>query len=256
MEDLIGNTIRKIEEQRMRPDPLWRYIVKKYSFWMLFAILAVVGAVAFSIGSHLVFDLDWDLYRFQRQSMLWFFISTTPIFWAAAIVLLIFAAYLDILKSEKGYRYGMLRILAVAVFSIIALGLIFSGIGLGKRANQSLEKNIPQYSKIVMTKRAQWSQPEKGFLAGTIKREGDDSMDLQDLTGRDWTIETNEDTSVKPSVKLRAGEEIKVIGKNQGNQVFQAHEIRPWSGRGKGDGLGAGVQCRQNGLESGRNGEN
>jgi len=115
--------------------------------------------------------------------------------------------------------------------------------GFGGKMNGAMTRGFPGYGKLVATKESQWSQPEKGLLAGTINFVSGNSIDLRDFSGKDWKINIDEKTIVRPSASLESGKMIKAIGQTESNQVFRANEIRPWQGKGqmkKSGGAGSG----------------
>lgn len=233
MKNLIQDTLRKIEDRNITPGPRWKYLVKKYGLWMLFVIVLILAAVSFSAAYDNVNSLDWDLYRFMHQSMLVYFLSITPYFWVLIIIIFLIAAFFDIRRTETGYRYSWPKILAVTVGGIAIFGTLLSFLGFGGKFNSTLEKNFPYYGRhMLVTKESQWMQPEKGFLAGTIISVSENKLELDDLAGKDWNILIDEKTTIKPSVNIAKEETIKIIGKEQGADNFQADEIRPWVGRG------------------------
>ena len=72
-----------------------------------------------------------------------------------------------------------------------------------------MTRGFPGYGRLVVTKESQWSQPEKGLLAGTINSVSKNSIDLRDLAGKDWQVAYDENTAVRPAVNLESGEMIK-----------------------------------------------
>jgi hypothetical protein len=232
MKNIIQETIEKIKDQHIQPEPKWKYLAKKYGLWALFGAVVILAALAFSTASEIAGQLDWDLYRFSRQSRLLYFLSIVPYFWVVLTALFFLAAFFEIRRTETGYRYSLAKISLVIIGGILVFGLAMTSFGLGGKLNGAMSKNFPIYGRHMMTRESQWMQPQKGFLAGIIQSVSEENLDLEDLNGGDWNISIDERTLIRPSANIAKGEMIKVIGQDKGNSVFEASEIRPWQGRG------------------------
>ena len=53
MKDLIKETIEKIKDQGIAPEPRWKYLVKKYGMWAVFGVIILLGAITFFPTSRL-----------------------------------------------------------------------------------------------------------------------------------------------------------------------------------------------------------
>jgi hypothetical protein len=233
MKNLIADTIEKIKEKNIRPEPRWKYLAKKYSSWMPFFAAVLFGAAAFSAAYFLISELDWDLYAAVHRYSFLYYLSLIPYIWILLFAILVFFAFIGLRKTENGYKYNFLKIVLLVLGLLIVLGGAMAFSGVGGKMNMAMTRGFPGYGKLVVTKEAQWSQPEKGLLAGTIILVLKNSIDLRDLAGNEWQIAYDNNTVVCPSVSLESGEMIKAIGQKEGSQTFQASEIRPWQGNGQ-----------------------
>jgi hypothetical protein len=237
MKNLIQDTIEKIEKQRIAPEPKWKYLVRKYGLWLFFSIILILAALSFSVIFDNAGNLDWDLYGFTRQNRIIYFLSILPYFWIILIAIFLAAAFFEIRKTETGYRYSWPKILLITFGGIAVFGIFMSSFGFGGRFNSKLTRAVPFYGQHMMiTKESQWMQPERGFLAGTIISVSEKKLGIEDLNGDDWDINIDERTLVKPSVSIFQEEMIKIIGVKADGNNFKAKEIRPWAGRGMGNG--------------------
>lgn len=233
MKNLIADTIEKIRKEKIQPKARWKFLAKKYSVWISFLAVALAGAAALSVAYFLITQLDWDVFpTAQRRSFLYSF-SLLPYFWIVPLVILAIVAYLSLRKTENGYRYAFPKVALAVLGSLFIFGFMMTAIGFGGKINCAAERGFPGYGRLVATKESQWSQPEKGLLAGTINAVAENSIDLKDFAGNDWQVAYAENTDVRPSVKLEAGETIKTIGQEEGDRKFKATEIRPWQGQGQ-----------------------
>jgi hypothetical protein len=233
MKDLIENTLGKIIKENIRPEPRWKYLAKKYSAWILFVAVAFVGATTLAVAYFVASQLDWDLYSVTHRNPFFYFLSILPYLWIILFIILAFLAFLNIRKTETGYRYNFSKITLTVLGVLLMFGFLMTLFGFGGKINASIMRGFPGYGKFVTTKESQWSQPEKGFLAGTINSVSDDFIDLQDLAGKAWQVTYDKNTSIRPSVNLETGEMIKTIGQKNNSRNFQASEIRPWQGKGR-----------------------
>lgn len=242
MKNLIEDTIKKIEKQHIAPEPGWKYLIKKYGLWLLFTIILILEAFSFSVVFDNAKSLDWDLYLFLHQGRFSYFLSILPYFWIFLIAIFLAAAFFEIRKTETGYRYSWPKILLITLGGIAVLGSFVSFFGFGGRLNSKLTEEVPFYSRHMMvTKESQWMQPAKGFLAGTIISVAKNKLEIEDLNDKSWNISIDEKTSIKPSVNISQNEMIKIIGEKKDGGDFKAQEIRPWAGRGMGNGQNGGT---------------
>lgn len=237
MQNLIQDTIEKIEKQRITPEPEWKYLMKKYGLWLLFAIVLILTALSFSVIFDNAKNLDWDLYRFMPQGRFAYFLSMLPYFWIILIAIFLAAAFFEIRKTETGYRYSWPKILLITAGGIAVFGLFLAFFNFGGRLNSKLTQEIPFYSRHMMvTKESQWMQPAKGFLAGTIISVAKNKLEIEDLNNKKWNISLDEKVLIKPAANISQNEMIKIIGEKKDENNFKAREIRPWVGKGMGSG--------------------
>ncbi|MDD5464437.1 MAG: hypothetical protein PHP62_04770 [Candidatus Moranbacteria bacterium] len=254
MKNLIQDTLAKIEKQHIVPEAKWRYLLKKYGLWLLFIIVLILTAVSFSVAFDNSSSLDWDLYRFMRQNRFAYILSILPYFWIILIGIFLIVAFFEIRRTETGYRYSWFKIFLITLGGIGIFGILISPFGLGGKLNSKLTKEVPFYGQhMLVTKNSQWTQPEKGFLAGTIVSFSGNELGIDDLNGKDWNIQIDEKTSIRPSVNISKEEMIKIIGTKQDANNFKADEIRPWSGNGMGRGANgrSGGAANDNGRRGG-----
>jgi hypothetical protein len=245
MDKFIKNTIEKIKQQHIVPEARWRFLARKYGIWALFAMIIFAGAASFATAYHLLASLDWDLYRFMHISAFSYTLSIIPYIWLIFILLALVVAFIDVRKTQTGYRFSALKISALIIVGIILFGMGMSVLGIGGSINDIAAKKVPYYGKHMMTnKNSQWSQPEKGLIAGTINSVSQSDVSLTDLEGGKWTVEIGKDVLIRPAVNIEPQEMVKVIGKKKDSSTFEAREIRPWMGRGMMNGYGREMKLK------------
>jgi len=232
MKNLIQDTLNRIKTEHLAPDPKWKFLLRKFGSWSLVVFVIILGALAISVVYYLLSQLDWDLYGFIHQNVFIYALSVMPYFWFILLGLFVAAAFFGVRETERGYRFGWLKIIMVIIVGISMVGFLMSRIGWGGRFNGMMMHGMPFYAQSVATKERQWMQPEQGFLAGTINDISGNLISLNDLNGNRWNVQMNEKTLVRPIADVSAGQMIKIIGTKQSAQNFTATEIRPWIGRG------------------------
>lgn len=252
MKNLIQDTIAKIEKEHIVPELKWKYILRKYGWWLIFATILILAALSFAVMLDNGRNLDWDLYRFTHQYKFSYILSILPYSWIALGGIFLVSAFFEIRKTETGYRYSWSRIIFITLGGVGILGILIVFFGLGGRLNSELTKEVPFYGQhMVITKESQWMQPTKGFLAGTIISADEKKMEINDLNGNDWNVDISEKTLIKPAASLSRGAMIKLIGEETAENDFNAFEIRPWSGKGMGNGQGGRMMNGNNGSDGG-----
>ncbi len=245
MDSLINETLEKIKEQNIKPEPRWKYLLRKYAKWILFLVVLALASSAFLAGYANVSSLDWSLYRFAQQNKILYTLSLVPYFWLILLAIFLGAAFFEIRKTELGYRYSRNRILFLTIAGFIFFGVSGIFFGIGHWFNTGLSQNFPAYShSLMMTKETQWMQPQSGFLSGTIKSVNNENVSLEDFSGHDWNVAVDEKTLVRPAVDLATENQIKIIGTQKTANDFSATEIRPWNGNGMGRGMQGGGMNR------------
>jgi hypothetical protein len=239
MENLIRNTLEKIEKQHIVPEARWRYLLRKYGLWLLFAACVILAAVSSAVAFDNANNLDWDLYRFMHQNRFMYSLSILPYFWMISGAIFLATAFFEIRKTETGYRYSWPKIAWITLGGVVIFVAALSLFGFGNRLNSELTREFPFYSRhMAVTKETQWMQPSKGFLAGTILSVSEGKLGIKDLNGKNWNVAIDEKTSIRPSVDISENEMIKLIGEETAGNDFKAYEIRPWMGKGTRNGQG------------------
>lgn len=240
MKNLIQDTLNRIKAEHIAPEPRWKFLLKKIALWAGIGLAAFLGSFVLAMIYFFLSQLDWDLYRFTRQNPPMYFLSIIPYFWIVFLLAFLAAAYFGVRRTETGYRFNWFKIILVILAGVVVFGFLISFLGFDRRFNNTMMHRMPYYAQNIETKETQWMQPEQGLLAGVIKNISQDGLELRDLGGADWKVEIDEKTFVRPMARIERGEMVKIIGKKKTEAVFEALEIRPWTGRGEMMGPGSG----------------
>ncbi len=233
MKNLIQKTLKKIKEEHIVPEPRWKFLVRKLGAWLVLSGIILLGALFVSVIYYLLRQLDWELPRMMHHSVAVYGLSVFPYFWLFWVIILGGVAFMGIRKTESGYRFNWLKIIITISVTVLSLGFFLFSFGWGSHFDRVMRCDIPYYAQHVITKKKQWMQPRKGFLAGRIKSISKSKKEivLNDLNNQQWEIILSLNTLIAPRVLLKSGKTIKIIGKREKKYKFKATQIRPWLGK-------------------------
>lgn len=232
MSSISEKVLNEIREKKIEPKPRWQFLLKDYLVWSAFTASVIVGAVSFSVIMFVFLSNDWNLYQYLRINPLEHFVFSLPYLWVIFLLLFLALAYYNYKHTQSGYRYETYAIFGISILASIMLGLLFHfAFGIGERIDTALASNLPLYSRIhaYCNRQNIWSQPEKGLLAGEIKRIAeDDEFELEDFKGFVWQVEKDEKALMPGGYLIIAGKRVKLIGEKKAEKLFRAREIRAW----------------------------
>jgi hypothetical protein len=234
MKDISSSIISEIKTKEIKPIPRWEFLLKEYVVWGIFVINLVLGSLGMGFIIYLFTHNEAVSEPTLVQNPLqWLFISV-PIFWILLTLLFSFIAYYNFKHTAGGYRYTVAKILTVNLLISLILGILCNATGFVERINTALTEKIPYYQQFTDTRYQIWQRPEQGYLAGEIITidEAGNQISLSDLNSKLWRVSITAAT-IKPSVSIKKGEKIKLLGKVIDENAFTASEIRPWEGRRK-----------------------
>jgi hypothetical protein len=213
--NISDKTLNLIAKRKIKPIPKWEFIAKNWVLWTSLIICLILLILGFSL----------TIFGFIDNIIV-------PYLWSFIAVIFLLVTYFLFEKTKGAYHFPKWQIL----ISITVLGLIialaFFKIGLALKLDKSLD-NLPYYRQMVPMKLTAWSNPQSGYLSGTITKIIDkNSFELIDFSKKFWIIST-ENAIVRGRVSLIIGQEIKLIGTQNSDTNFKADEIRPWTGMGQ-----------------------
>ena len=216
--------LERIKEEGIKPISRNVFSMKRVFFWVAVAISFIVGAFVFSISLSALFNNDWYLYGKFGLNFIW---KTLPYFWIISFAVFILLGEFYYRKTLLGHRRGLLVIVGVYLISTTLFGSIFYVVGFSESLEEKLENNMTSYRRVVLNRYDIWSHPEIGLLSGTITKIGENEIEIVDIKGNIWTVETRE-LFVNGSLRIAESDRVKVIGKILSNNVFYAEDIRLW----------------------------
>jgi len=237
MNKLCDKVLCKIKEEKIAPKPRWHFLLKDYFTWIMFVISIIIGALAFCTMLYVFSNNDWDLYKYLHTSVIGHIMLSIPYIWILFLILFLALAFYNYKHTKDGYRHQAYMIMLLSIAGSALLGTFLHTLGMGEAIEDLAANAVPYYEKITCCSHRKdiWNQPAIGLLGGEIVRIIDSrDFELKDFNGAIWQVQEDEDTLEFEPLKIKAGEEVKMIGEEKKENFFWAREVRPWQNKGKG----------------------
>lgn len=231
MGEIGKKVIEKIREEKISPKPRWRFLMKNYFVWTLFVVSIVIGALAFCAMLSVLFNNDWDLYKYLHTSAIGHIMLSIPYLWILFLILFTALAFYNYKHTKDGYRHETYAILLLSIAGSVFLGAFLHTLGAGEKIENLAISTVPLYGKAACCSQRKdiWNQPTLGLLGGKIIGIKDErNFDLEDFRGTVWQVVADNEIIGRELVIIRIGKIVKVIGEKKEGRIFWAREIRPW----------------------------
>ncbi|NTV41093.1 MAG: hypothetical protein HGA61_02360 [Candidatus Moranbacteria bacterium] len=217
--------LKTIKEAKVKPQPKWKFLVKNWSFWIMFGISLLVGALSFSVMLDLIIFHDWDIYFYLHKTFLQYVLLSLPYVWIILLIIFLGVAYFHFTHIKGWYRHRVYLVVSASVFLSFVCGIIFFFAGLGKTIDRIMTRNLPIYGRVKINKENLWNHPEEGLLSGKIIRlEDENKFILEDFFGKKWSVR---DSGIGLSGRnIGIYEEVEMIGFREDSDRFVARNIR------------------------------
>jgi hypothetical protein len=235
----------KITEQIKKEDIPQRsrlyFITKNFFFYLQFTLAVVLGAAAFAVVLYGFLELDRELLTRAGNGAFRSMMTMLPITWLISFILFFVLAFYTLRHTKKGYRIPLLGFVIGNFILSILLGTTFYFTIGAQAIENALTKPLPFYKQLDQRKKEMWSNPERGFLAGSVVEITNDArlIILTDFEETTWQVDYSEAAFIHPRVQASLEENeiinkrIKVSGKMEENKRFKANTVLPWQ-RGRG----------------------
>lgn len=232
-DQLAKRVLDRIEGERLIPRPRWEFLFKNYFFWTLGALAVAFGALAFSAALFEIENAGWRFSAATHGDLVTFFFAAAPFLWVLVLALFILIGYVNVRRTDGGYRYPLAVIALGAVLTSIALGSGIYAAGLGGEIEQGVGDHPPFYRPIMVEEQSWWLAPAKGLLGGQVVSVAADasSFVLQDFSGATWTIDASDVRGTDLTTLARGGV-VRVVGAPQAatsSTAFHACFVFPWA---------------------------
>ncbi len=230
--DLSKKVLEKIHEQELKPTPKWECLVKKYAWWFVLVIAVLFASLTIAVSLFLIKSTDWQIYLYLNKTRLGFVLDSLPYFWLGLFAVFIILGYFNYRHTSKGYRYRFSTIMIVALLIVGSLGGTMFAVGIGQTVENGVLSNFETYHKLGFEQDLKrWTQPNNGLLAGEIiDVEDRQKVKLEDFTGKQWNIVIKGNPKLPKDFHLiiKNGSRIRIIGVKVSEDIFEAHEVKPW----------------------------
>lgn len=231
MSRLTQQTLEMIAEKRIRPISAWVSRLRNGLYWGGVAVLIVLSVITTAVSWHAIFEIDWLAYFRAHFSWLEILISGVPLFSLFLLGIFLWAGSLLLQQTRRGYRYPLYFLTGVFLMGSLACGYFLEGSPLDEPTERFFLRALPHSetlsATLIPSAERQWSQPERGLLGGAVLSSGTTDMTLLDTSQKLWTVDYSQAT-LDESVSLDPYEQVKMIGNQDGEDTFQATEIKKW----------------------------
>ncbi len=231
MSELTQKTLRAITDRRIEPVPRWRTWLERALTWLGVATLVLLAALSTALSLHAIFEIDWDAYAKADFTLFQIILSGVPIFSILFLGLFLWGGALLVQQIGRGYRYPLWSLVLIFFSANVAFGYFIEESPLDEPTERFFLAMIPHgeapQASLIPSARRQWSQPERGLLSGSVLSSSATSIELRDSEAKLWTVEYAKE-ELGSDVRLEVDDEIKIIGKQDGEDTFRASEVRTW----------------------------
>jgi len=225
----------EIEKRHAELIPRWRFLVKRFSFWLLAAISVLTGGLAMATAIYVFIDNDFVEDRqyinrfFIERPLVADAISSIPYIWLAALALFTLVAYFGFRHTKKGYRYSATKVIAASLLASLLLSLCLNTVDIGGDIHRYLVENVHIYNNLINANEQRWTNSKKGLLGGKVIQIDSTHhlIVLRDYKKRSWLIDISK-AEVRPKTQMVQGKFLKIIGVKTGKRTFQAISIQGW----------------------------
>ena len=227
---ISNKVLEKIKKEHLKPKPKWEFLLKNYVFWSAFAMAIIIGGLVASMVIFKIINNDWDIARRLGHHPVAFGFKTMPFFWIIIFAAFVFIAHYNFKHTKRGYRFKLPLTIVASLLISVLLGFSFLGMGVAKKMDEKAQKHLPFLEGTRFEQRMDmWSQIDKGVIAGEIIEIEDGFIEIENLEGETWNINTK-DVSKKDLQDIEEGMIVGIIGEKGDDGNFNAEKIRPWKG--------------------------
>lgn len=221
--------IKIIEKNNICPRTRRYFIIMNYLRWLLCIFLAVLASLIFSIILFSLLDQNWQEYKYLGSSFIRLILISAPYIWITVGVFILISVYYSVRNTNRGYRFGICRLVSCSVILSIFLGAIMFLVGLSSEVHEHL---LHGNRFMDIKHHDDWNYPHNGLISGDIIKIGDErDFDVRDLNGFTWRIKMASSVSSSQGFAPEVGENVRLIGHMDGDDSFVADFIRALEAR-------------------------
>jgi len=227
MSKLSQDILNKIDQENIAPTPRWIFLLKSWVLWLAYILATLLGSIAFGISIFVLTNNEWDIHRYAPEGFLEYFILSIPYIWLLGFGIFAFVAYYNFRHTKQGYKTKTSILIISNIFLSIILGSVIYASGFGRTLDQTFQRQMPMYRRMINVRYRVWVRPEKGILAGEVTSiKSDNEFSINDFRDKSWTV-IGENMKNTGCSALQVGVKVRIIGHPKEPGVFIATEIKP-----------------------------
>lgn len=225
---VTGKILGRIKEEGIRPEAPWKFTLRKGLLWTGIVLTSLFAALSLSLVIFSIFSIDQGVFGFSARRLFSpSVLRSLPFLWVGSLLAFVALAVAEFRETSHGYRHSPLFVALVTVLVVVAAGSVMHLLRLGERSDDALRNTIPPYERAIAPRENFWRHPEEGFVTGTVSETNGNEFTLESPDREILDIRMNENTVVKPSVRIESGREVRVIGDREKDGTIDAEEILP-----------------------------
>lgn len=222
----------RIEREKVCPRSKYVFWGKECSFWVLWLLAVLVGALAFAVTMLVMLHGQYALYEATHENFFTFMVDVLPYVWIFILGLVTIGAVYNMRHTKHGYRYPVWMLVASSVVLSFAGGSALHYFGVGYRLDEIMGQHLAMYMSQEKIERGMWQVPEKGRLVGRLvyaTLSPTSTIIFEDTEGQRWRIETADLTPADREL-LASKKTVRLLGmvENGKAYVFHACGAFPW----------------------------
>lgn len=208
------SVLDRLEREGIEPHSRFYWMTQEYGLWAAWATSVALGSLALAVLAFSSLYIGYSLYEATHNNLLTFLFDTLPYIWFGAFIVMILAAYFNLKRTRKGYKYPFLLLVGSSFgFSVIG-GICLHFLGAGYYLDYILGENLETYQSRVEFETLMWQAPSAGRLVGVARVPDQTSsipgMLFKDVKRQDWQLVVS-DLGKKDINLLLSGMKVRIL---------------------------------------------
>jgi hypothetical protein len=235
-ESISEKILGKIKDEGIHPEAHWKFTARKAALWIGIILTGLFAALSLSLVIFSLFSIDQGIFGFSTRRLFSPSVfRALPFLWIISAPALVTLAVAEYRETGHGYRHRPLFVALTVLLVVTVFGSVLHLLSISERSDMALRNALPPYEEAVRSREEFWQHPEEGFATGTVSDTTDAGFTIEGPDQTTIDIRVDENTVMKPSVRIETGTEVRVIGDRESGGTIDAEEIlpgRPPKGRG------------------------
>ncbi|MFT5037007.1 MAG: hypothetical protein ACI9VM_000579 [Candidatus Azotimanducaceae bacterium] len=230
--NLKDSVISRIETDAVKPKSKWVFLCADCMVWVLWVLVVMVGALAFSESLYVSMHSGIEMYEMTHQSLFSFVIDSLPYVWILTFILMVFLAHYNMRKTRRGYVYPLRHIVISSIVFAVVGGFVFHVAGINKVIDRMVGASLLPYNSVHERQEYLWAHPQDGRITGVFIERFDNTKEVlfSDSVDRQWTVAIHE-LPPKDVSLLISGKRVRLFGEadiEANPHFFHGCGVMPW----------------------------